>query len=324
MKGLVKNRQRDPVEPGAPSPAEWDRRLQEAYRMLREVARGPAGRHAPPTYARTEGVNAAFAKVAPWRWKDHWESSRHLAAYCFLTLADLWRSEWRKRARRRDLIPHALLRLERLGETATAELPYDEARAIARLVEELRADPLVTRAHKIARVAECRLLLGWTIRRTARVLHRGETAVKDDLAFFRAWVRAGAKDDLAWYGAALERLEADPVVSDGPLLARLARREADGEGLATIAADLGLRTDELEAHLAFVRSYVALLACEGWRGEPGLDEDDEPPGAAEPEHEAAPAEAPAETGRAGLAPDEVIEEAGRTLARLGELDWERT
>ncbi|MGC4000261.1 MAG: ECF-type sigma factor [Anaeromyxobacter sp.] len=273
--------------PAPPRAVQLHALVGQIYDELRAFSRDRSG-WAPATLANTAGANSAIASVlahaarrkgAPPRWK----SQEHLLAYCLLTLKYLWATEWRRRARRRDLVARAVHRLERLGEDAVAGHPADEAQALEQLIQQVRDEPAIASRHRIARVAEYRLILGATIRDTARVLRVGETQVKEDLAFFRAWVRIGAGEDLVWYERALQALEADPAVSEGALIAEVARREARGEGPALIAAALRLGVLDVQAYAVFARAWVAQRAR---LPEPEPEEAPEAPPAAEEELDA--------------------------------------
>ncbi len=225
-------------------PAVYD----ELRRKAREMSRG-----APATLVATAGLHEALVRVLG-SGKREWNDRAHFVGHCLIALRHTWIDHWR--ARRRHHAVEALRAMHVMGREERADDPEEILGAIW-LLADLEADEGVKQRATIARVVECRHLLGMTVAETAEVAGIAEGTVKSYQAFFRAWALERVAPGRARVEEAARRLEADPSLRNGRRIADAARRVLLGlERPAEVASLAGRTTADVLADLRFFHAWI--------------------------------------------------------------------
>ena len=226
--------------------------LPAVYDELRRKAR-EMSRAAPATLVATAGLHEALVRVLG-SGKREWNDRAHFVGHCLIALRRTWIDHWR--ARRRHHAVEALRAVHAMGRDERVEDPEEILGALW-LLADLEADEGVRQRETIARVAECRHLLGMTVSETAEVAGIAEGTVKSYQAFFRAWALERVAPERASVEEAARRLEADPSLRHGRRIADVARRVVLGrERPPEVAVASGRTTADVLADLRFFHAWA--------------------------------------------------------------------
>ncbi len=226
--------------------------LPAVYDELRRKAR-EMSRSAPSTLVATAGLHEALVRVLG-SGKREWNDRAHFVGHCLIALRRTWIDHWR--ARRRHHAVEALRAVHALGREERVEDPEEILGALW-LLADLEADEAVKQRETIARVAECRHLLGMTVAETAEVAGIAEGTVKSYQAFFRAWALDRVAPERWRIERAADRLEQDASLRHRRRIADVARGVLLGlERPAELASRSGRTTADVLADLRFFHAWM--------------------------------------------------------------------
>ena len=173
-------------------------------------------------------------------------------------LVDRWRNKQRHHPVDALRVNQLLDGLNSVSAKAEASvLDADMVDVMHRMLNDLRKDPHVKNAERVATIVACRVLYESTIPEAAAVAKSNTKYAKHDWAFFQAWARIWCEHDRAEVMATLTRLRKDSEVTNREGIARSVELELiHYKRVKDIAVELKRTEAEVDQMLTFFRSYA--------------------------------------------------------------------